>query len=85
MKSRRRIVAPVPKTWHRSGSNLHRERPRPSPLWVKSRHVQCTRRCLLSAKSGLVRRSKEGRLFHHLVGATLHRLWHGNAERLGGL
>src|SRR5262249_35485465 len=30
--------------------------------------------CPLRAKSGLVRRSKEGRLFHHLVGATLHRL-----------
>ena len=24
-------------------------------------------------------------LFDHLVGATLYRLWHGNAERLGGL
>ena len=26
-----------------------------------------------------------GDLFDHLVGAALHRLWHGNAERLGGL
>ena len=24
----------------------------PCPLWVKSRHVQCTRRCLLCANSG---------------------------------
>ena len=58
---------------------------RQCPLWVKSRHVQRKSPCPLCAKSGLVRRSKEGRLFHHLVGATLHRLWHGNAERLGGL
>ena len=31
-----------------------------------------------------MQRSK-GSLFDHLVGATLHRLRHGNAERLGGL
>jgi hypothetical protein len=26
-----------------------------------------------------------GSLLDHLIGATLHGLWHGNAERLGGL
>jgi hypothetical protein len=35
---------------------------------------------LLWAKSG-----HQQILFNHLVGAALYRLWHSNAERLGGL
>ena len=31
------------------------------PLWVKSRHLQCTSRCPLSANSGLMQRSKRHR------------------------
>jgi hypothetical protein len=36
---------------HRSRSNRDSERAWQCPLWVKSGHVQCTRRCPLSAKS----------------------------------
>ena len=55
------------------------------PLWVKSRHVQCTRRCLLCAKSRLMRRSKQ-----HLYSITSSAIAssagrHVEAERLGGL
>src|SRR5262245_31402307 len=39
-KLRRLICLPGLRTRHRSGSDLHGERPRRCPLWVKSRHVQ---------------------------------------------
>ena len=50
------------------------------PLWVKSGHVQCTRRCPLCAKSG-----RRAQLFDHFIGAILYRLRHGDAECLGSL
>ena len=48
------------------------------PLWVKSRHVRCTRRCPLCATSG-------HQLFNDVVGAGEYRRWNCEAESLGGL
>src|SRR4029450_1672661 len=74
------MVAPCP-LWVKS---RHMRCNSPCPLYPKSGHMRCNYGCPLWAKSGPMQRSK-GSLFDHLVGATLHRLRHGNAERLGGL
>src|SRR5262249_9740872 len=55
------------------------------PLWVKNRHVRCTKRCLLRANSGLMRRSKQRLLFDHLVCDWLELDRYVEAYRFGGL
>jgi len=49
----------------------------------ESGHVQCNRPCPLWANSGLMQRSKKGLLFDHVIGASEHRVRHGETERLG--
>src|SRR5262245_47688134 len=60
----------------------------PCPLWVKSRHVQCTSPCPLWANSGLMHRNKKSTRsssFDHLVGLREQRGRHGETKCLGRL
>ena len=73
---------------------------RPRPLWVRSGHWSTSAQCLLYPQKRTLELSRgmsalcqkqtfcsaaNCSLFDHFVGAADHRLWHGNAERLGGL
>ena len=49
-----------------------------------SGHQEVRPRCPLSANTGLMRRSKKGSLFDHIIGAGQHGGRKGEAERFGG-
>jgi hypothetical protein len=84
MKSRRLKAADAAAKYIRFGSKADicsaKRHVRFTP---ESGHVQCTSSCLLWAKSGLMQRSKKGLLFDHVIGASEHRVRHGETERLG--